>query len=131
MQKNLILAVALVLTSAVSGFAAEPVKAKISSGDLSAMGLSGMTVVSDAQGKEVRGMGVSFTSGNGFALGLNPLAGFSQNSYNTGGNFLSNGQNASHAGKGFGLGLATPTFSFSAGLGHGQFGGGASNGLGF
>ncbi len=51
-----------------------------------------MTTVSDEKGAEVRGRGFSLTSGIGFAIGLNPFAGFSTNNYNSGGAFLSGGK---------------------------------------
>lgn len=131
MKKSYLLALALVCAGALNCGAAEPVSSDISNSSLSAMGLSGMTVVSDEEGTKVRGMGFSFTSGLGFALGLNPFAGFSTNQYNSGGGLLSGGNNRSTAGTGIGAGFGFNGFGLGGGFGGGQFGLGSSGGFGF
>jgi hypothetical protein len=129
MKKSLLCAVALVCVGALNCRAAEP--AAISGSDLSALGLSGMSVVSDAEGSKVRGMGFSLTSGVGFAMGLNPFAGFSTNNYNSGGALLSGGSNWSTGGTGTGFGLGVFNALTGGGFGTGQFGGGGSSSFGF
>lgn len=130
MKKSLLLALVIAAFSAVSGFAAEPTN--LSNDNLAALGLGGLDVVSDAQGEQVRGMGFSFTGGNGFAAGLVPFGGFSTNNYLSGGLLTSNGFNGSRSGVGLGFGLGvTPLFGFGAGFGFGQFGSGGSSGFGF
>jgi opacity protein-like surface antigen len=132
MKKSFFLAMALVIACAASSSAAEPIQADISNSSLSELGLGEMTVVSDDEGAKVRGMGFSLTSGLGFALGLNPFAGFSTNNYNSGGLFTSGGTNRSTAGFGFGSGFGlTPGFGFGGGIGAGQFGSGGSGSFGF
>lgn len=131
MKKSLLLALAICLAS-VTGFAAEPVQSDISNSNLSAIGLAGMTVVSDDEGSQVRGKGFSFTGGNGFAFGIFPPAGFSTNNYLSGGLFSSGGSNSSRAGFGLGAGFGiAPFFGFGGGFGAGQFGGGNSGSFGF
>lgn len=121
---------ALALTCILSFTCQAEEPAAISNSDLAALGLSEMTTVSDEKGAEVRGRGFSLTSGIGFALGLNPFAGFSTNNYNSGGAFLSGGNNWSTGGSGLGFGAGLFNAITGGGFGFGQFGGGGSGSFG-
>jgi hypothetical protein len=124
------LVVALFGLSSTAVKAAEPVNNSISESNLSAMGLPGLAVMSDAQGTKVRGMGTTAT-GNGFALSFLLGLGASHNNYTATGGLFSHGTNASGAGAGLGgggglFGAGGGTFG-----GLGAFGGGGSTGIGF
>ncbi len=84
MQMNRLAAFfAVVLCSgfAVDARASEPVASDISDSSLSAMGLSGMTVMADEQGSKVRGMGSTAVNGGSFAFGWLLGLTYSHNTY--------------------------------------------------
>jgi hypothetical protein len=124
------LALALSCLNSTALKAAEPANTGVSESNLSAMGLPGLSVLSDEQGTKVRGMG-SVTTGNGFALSFLLGLGASHNNYASSGGLFSHGTNGS--GAGFGIGGGGSLFGAGGGTfgGIGSFGGGGSTGIGF
>jgi hypothetical protein len=96
MKVRLFCLVTVVLLAASQASAAVPSEAT-----LAAMGLSGLEVMSDAEGLAVRGFGYRGTSANGKSFAVvstkNASAG-SQNSYSANGKKFSFGANESYAG---------------------------------
>lgn len=108
-MKYLLMIIAVVMIFAAPALASD---GNVSNDNLAKMGLSGMNVMSDAQGTAVRGLGYARVSGTSYAVlrGSNDVANYSAKSNTGPNNYLAAGIAVS------GVGNSSGRFVVSGGL---------------